>query len=279
MGARDDSRDRFFLRERIGEGSTATVWRAEDRESGAEVAVKVLHPGSALRPAARVRFSIEARVLEMLQHKHVIGFVEAATDRIDPYIAMELAPGGTLEERVRQAGALSPVEAAIVVLQVSKGVRAAHDAGVLHRDLRPSSILVGRRDLVKLSDFGTARIRGAGGGTLEPTPAHLLAYQSPEQRADPRRADHASDLYALGALLYTLVTGRTPPDLFAAEKAPEMLDELPEPIARVVSRATRYQPGQRYPGAYELAHALYTASQELGANARDLPSTSGQLVR
>jgi serine/threonine protein kinase len=209
----------------------------------------------------------------------VIGFVEAGTDRADPYIAMELAPGGTLEERLKAAGALSPVEAAIVVLQVSKGVRAAHDAGVLHRDLRPSSVLVGRRDLVKLSDFGAARICGAGGGTLEPTPTHLLAYQSPEQRADPRRAEHASDIYALGALLYTLVTGRTPPDLFAAEKAPEMLDGLPEPLSRVVSRATRYVPSQRYPGAFELARALYGASQELGANVRDLPSSSGQLVR
>jgi serine/threonine-protein kinase len=277
MAARGDARDRFRLREQLGSGSTATVWRAEDRATGAECALKILHPGFALKPAARVRFSIEARAMESLQHRHVIGFIDAGTDRADPYIAMEIAPGGTLEDRLRLIGGFAPGDASSIVLQVSKGVRAAHAAGIIHRDLRPSSILIGRRDLLKVSDFGTARLP-SGGGTLEPTPSHLLAYQSPEQRADPRRAEQASDIYALGALLYTLVTGRTPPDLFAAEKAPEMLAMLPEPLARVVSRATRYLPQQRYPGAFELARSLHTAAQELGADL-DAPTTSEEFFR
>ena len=261
MARRDEPQERFRRLERLGEGATATVWRCEDLRTGAQCALKVLHPGLVVSPPARMRFTLEARVLQTLRHRHVIGLVEAATDGAEPCIAMELAPGGTLEERVPEGG-VAPEVATSLLLQVSKGVRAAHEAGIVHRDLRPSSVLFGTRDVAKVSDFGSARIRG-GGGTLEPTASRLLAYRAPEQRADPRCADPASDIYALGAILYTLLTGRTPPDLFAAEKAPELLAGLPEPFAAVVSRATRYAPAQRYPDAFALARGVHVASLDL----------------
>ena len=243
------------------------VWEARHDTTGQRCALKVVHHAG---PSDLARFSREARVLAGLLHPNVVRLHGAELSGTQPYLVQELLSGGSLAELLEK-GPLEPERAREVALQVADGVAAAHAAGVLHRDLKPDNVLFDEHGVAKVADFGLAlsresRERLTQTGEVLGTPD----YMAPEQAIDAVRVDERADVYALGGILYTLLTG-TPPlslrgrSLIAALAA--IQSELPLPaeqvnpgisreLAEVCRVALAKDPGDRYPSAKAFAAAL-----------------------
>ena len=166
--------------------------------------------------------------------------------------------------------------------QISKGIGAAHELGIIHRDVKPHNILLSHRGNCKVIDFGIALIRRDDGSPDIPDVRTLqtqnamgtLGYMAPEQRTNPLSADVRTDVYGIGATLYTLLTGQVVTNLFIAEREPELLDGIPEPLADVLMRATAYRMEQRYASVADLSRALYDMRSLLPED----PATTPALV-
>ncbi|MEQ1501953.1 MAG: serine/threonine-protein kinase, partial [Myxococcota bacterium] len=264
--------DRFLSTDLLGEGGMARVWRAWHRQRGTWCAVKVLRPRFARERAARRRFIDEARTLVRLQHRNVIQAWEVG-DEDPPFLVMEVADAGTLKDWTMRNGPMPAKMAVGVAIQVCKGIGAAHRFGVIHRDVKPQNVLVNRKGVCKVCDFGIARIRREDGSDDVPDATTVssttgdamgtLGYMAPEQRSDPRRADVRTDVYGIGATLYDLIVGEPAPHLFAADKNPGLLDPIPPVLRGVLLRAVAYRPEDRYAEVGELSMALYNLRQEL----------------
>ena len=197
----------YELHEVLGRGGFATVYRATQTSVDRPVALKVL-AAAALDPTTERRFRHEVRAVGALSdHPHVVALIDAGTTTTGaPFISMQLVPAGSLGDRIRAFGPLPPAEVARVGAEVADALEAAHEAGILHRDIKPDNVLVGRRGRALLTDFGIATLDD---GTMTATGAitGTLAYTAPEiikgQRPSP-----ATDVFALGATLYALVAGR-----------------------------------------------------------------------
>ncbi|MBE7454953.1 MAG: serine/threonine protein kinase, partial [Kofleriaceae bacterium] len=200
----------YQLGERIGAGGMGTVYRA--RGTGGDVAIKVLRPGLGVdRAAALARFAREAAALRRLYHPNVVRFLDHGQEGDVAYLVTELVDGRDLAQRLA-AGPLPLAEIVDVMGQVCDGVAAAHAAGIVHRDLKPANILVGPAG-VKVADFGLAQLGpDAAVTTLTRTDVAMgtFHYLAPEQRKDARTVDHRADIWALGVILYELVTGELP---------------------------------------------------------------------
>ena len=238
----------YQLGERIGAGGMGTVYRA--RGAGGDVAIKVLRPGLGVdRAAALARFAREAAALRRLDHPNVVRFLDHGQEGDVAYLVTELVDGRDLAQRLA-AGPLPLAEIVDVMGQVCDGVAAAHAAGIVHRDLKPANILVGPAG-VKVADFGLAQLGpDAAVTTLTRTDVAMgtFHYLAPEQRKDARTVDHRADIWALGVILYELVTGELP------------LGSFPPPtdrrIAAIVRRALAPDPAGRQASAVELGREL-----------------------
>jgi serine/threonine-protein kinase len=213
--------DKYRLEERLGEGGMGAVYRAMHLLIERPVAVKVLSQRLVTDDAAKERFRREARAAGRLQHTNAVAVTDfGETKEGLVYLVMELLEGKPLREVLAQDAPLDPARAVSLMLQISAAVEAAHEAGILHRDLKPGNIfLVQRPDspyIVKVLDFGIAKIADAGGefnlndtltgtGVMIGTPR----YMSPEQ-CDGAQLTPASDVYSLGVILYEMLTGQTP---------------------------------------------------------------------
>ncbi|MFD3455768.1 protein kinase [Streptomyces sp. NPDC058691] len=196
---------RYRITGRLGRGGTGTVWRAEDRLLGRQVAVKELHAEGDRERALR-----EARTVAQIRHPHVIVLYDVVEEDGRPWIVMELVDGRSLADVLAQDGPVAPREAARIGAAVTGALRAAHAAGVLHRDIKPGNVLIERgTGRVVLTDFGIARVDGAttltGSGDFVGSPE----YTAPE-RMSGQSAGPASDLWSLGVLLCAAVLGRSP---------------------------------------------------------------------
>jgi serine/threonine protein kinase len=210
---------KFEVQARVGSGSMGTVYRALHLRTGATIALKVLHPSLAEQPSAIRRFLVEAQNAGRLESAHCVRVIDRGeTPTGLPFLAMEFVAGETLAERVERRGPLGPEQAVVVAEQIVKGLGEAHQRGLVHRDVKPENVMLvpqfGDDDLVKILDFGIARVNdtGAAGTQVLGTPR----YMAPEQwegRADPR-----TDLYALGCLLHFLLTGHPPFDFSDADE-------------------------------------------------------------
>ncbi|GAA3928277.1 serine/threonine-protein kinase [Actinoplanes auranticolor] len=196
----------------VGQGATGTVWRGIERTSGEQVAVKLLHQGLLRQPKLVTRFVQERTILMMVRHEHIVGVRDLFSAGESLGLVMDFVAGGSLRERLRSAGTLAPAEAARLLAQVASALAEAHALGVVHRDVKPDNILLhtvdGRAD-ARLTDFGIARVVDAAGLT---TPHAIIGtphYMAPEviSGAD---AGPAADVYAVGVVLYELLTGHTP---------------------------------------------------------------------
>jgi len=273
---------RYRLEERIAGGGMGEVWRARDDVLGRVVALKVLRPEYADDPEFRARFRAEARHTAALSHPgiatvHDYGEVEApdahGNVRTSPYLVLELVPGESLARLLAREGRLPCDRALDVLAQAGRALQAAHDAGIVHRDVKPANLLVRPDGVIKVTDLGIARAAGAtaltGTGAVLGTPHYL----SPEQAAG-RAATPASDVYALGVVGYQCLAGRRP---YAAEHPAAILaahrelppDPLPADVppaaAQVVLRALAKRPGERTPSAEALAREATRARTALTA--------------
>jgi len=258
---------RFRVVERApGErGSQASVYRALDPVTGQEVALKVLgsqYESYALSLLAALvgdrdmeELRREAELLAGLHHPNIVSVIETGEDpALGPYAVMEWVPGGDLTAHLERAlENRLPVEEGLHIAQdVLAGLSAAHEAGVIHRDIKPGNILLNRQGRAKLADFGIAGdVTGAevlpGRGTL--------GYMAPEQE-DPRQAGEvgpATDIYAVGVVLFEMLAGRRPAP---GEDVRELRSQVPEAAAIAVARATHQDPRQRFSSAQEMARAL-----------------------
>ncbi len=258
---------RYRLQEQIGAGGMATVWRADDSVLARAVAVKVLHAHLMEDGDLLERFRREAVAAARLAHPNLVRVYDAGTDAGSAFIVMELVPGRTLADVVREGGPLEPSTAADITMAVLSALDCAHAAGIVHRDVKPGNILVAADGLVKVTDFGLAPAFDAA--DLETTGEMLgtIAYVAPEQiQGGPVTV--ATDVYSTGLVLYELLTGRQAfrgetelatalARLTTRPPAPSAIRPgIPRGLDQVVERATAMRPEQRYSTAASMRAAL-----------------------
>ncbi|MFG3508861.1 protein kinase [Streptomyces sp. NPDC047821] len=200
---------RFELLRRLGSGGMGTVWRARDTVLHREVALKEVRYDAGPAGATRERVLREARALARLSHPHVVTVHHIVDAQPHPWIVMELLPGVSLQDRIAQEGPLSPVEAARTGRQVLAALRAAHMAGIRHRDVKPANILLRADGNAVLTDFGIAALQGSTSLTMTGELVGSPEYMAPE-RIRGLGDDPASDLWSLGLVLYVCVEGVSP---------------------------------------------------------------------
>jgi serine/threonine protein kinase len=255
---------RFVLERRLGEGGQAIVFSVHDRRLGVPRALKVLMPLHAHRPNTRQRFESEARAMAVLEHPNVVRIYDVEIDRALPYLVMELVSGASLARRLEVKGALPPRTAVLATMQICEGAAAAHQAGIVHRDIKPHNVLVTRDGTCKLTDFGIARTesghRTKGGAALG-----TEGYMAPEQESNARQADARADIYSIGMTLFVLMTRRHPSECVARR----LRKTVPEVLRPILERATARAPEDRFGDAAELVQAL---EETLGVLPSDPPS-------
>ena len=205
---------RYRLGAPLGRGGMAVVWRAQDEMLGREVAVKTLDLTGPDSDNAGERFRREARATAALNHPHIVTVYDTGVEEHTAYLVMELLPGPTLAEQVRDSGPLPVEEVRIIGEEVASALQAAHDAGIVHRDIKPGNISYAADGTAKVLDFGITQIvdEALGHGhqlTMTDTIVGTAEYLAPEQ-ATGQRVDARADLYALGCVLTTLLTGKPP---------------------------------------------------------------------
>jgi len=262
---------RWRIETLIGRGAMADVFRAQDLETSAHVAVKILRTELG-DPSARARFQREGEVQARIRHKNVAALLgSGVTDRREPYLAMELLRGANLRGVVKRSGAVEPRRAASYIWQALQGLAAVHALGVLHRDLKPANIMLepspGPVERVVLIDFGFASTEGAARLTATGAIVGSLAYLAPERmRGEP--IDARSDLYAIATIFYELLAGRPP---FVGATDMELVDaqlhHTPAPLSYafddVLQRALAKHQAERFADAHEMIAALEAAATRL----------------
>jgi serine/threonine-protein kinase len=260
--------DRYQLDERVATGGMGDVWRATDVLLGRSVAVKVLLPSLLSDPSFLTRFRAEARMMAALHHPGIVQVYDCGDDRLADgsqadYLVMEFVAGEPLSRRIEAAGRLSVEETLAVLTQAAEALHAAHSSGIVHRDVKPSNLLVQPDGTVVLVDFGVARSTGVTSVTSTNGIPGTALYMAPEQ-AMGRPVSPATDIYALGAVAYCCLAGRPP---FTGENAldvavrqvhdepPALPADIPAPVVTLVGQALAKNPADRYPSAAAFAAA------------------------
>lgn len=258
--------------EPLGEGGAATVHRCWDRELGVERAIKLRRIVDRDRQADGMqRLEDEARIMARLTHEHVLPVFDIGQDAGWQWVVMELARGGSLRDRTA-VGPLSPRHAANVVIALLGATQAAHDLGVVHRDIKPHNVLLDEEGKPMLADWGIARLDERA-LTLTSTGVAMgsMSYMAPEQRLDAHQVDGTADVYSMGALLYNITTCASPVDLFMAPETSPRWDEIPPVLRPILARACSKKPAHRYPTARAFADALTPVLPQLS----DVPISLG----
>ena len=261
---------RYEIKAELGQGGMATVFHAYDPRFERDVAVKVLPQALLHDPQFKIRFEREAKTIAALEHPSIVPVYDFGEDEGQPYIVMRLMSGGTLTDRLEN-GPIEYGPAVTIINRMAMALDAAHKKGIIHRDLKPGNILFDQYGNAFLSDFGIARMTGSGptltGSQIIGTPA----YMSPEQVQGGTSIDSRSDIYALGVILYQMLTNQMPYDgdtpakvmmMHILEPVPEINQvdpELPEGCNGIIQKSMAKDPGDRYQTAAEMSAALKTA--------------------
>lgn len=260
----------YRLQMQLGEGGMGVVWSAEQLALSRRAALKVIRPEYAADDDFRRRFQSEARSAAGLDHPNIVTVLDAGEDNGALFMAMTLVDGSDLRSELTSGGPLDPERAVRVIEQVASGLDTAHDAGLVHRDVKPANILLGRNDhRALITDFGIAKALDASNATKSGVLLGTLDYLAPEQITGTA-IDARTDVYALGAVLYEALTGEVP---FARDNAPaRMWAHINEPPPRpsnhpgvptefdaVVAIAMAKSPDDRYSTTGELALAARRA--------------------
>ncbi len=257
----------YEIERKLGAGGMGTVYQARHRESGIQVALKVLPASMAREPGFVARFTREIEALEQLRNPHIVALVDHGVDGETYFYAMEYVEGETLADRLNRDKRIPWAQVIDMTVQVCAALKAAHNAGIIHRDIKPSNLLLKSDGFVKLSDFGVAQVFASDRLTITGGIIGTAEYMSPEQ-ATGKRANKQSDIYALGAVMYVMLTGRPPftgkTTFDVARKhqtgqfdSPRMIvPEIPFWLDEVVCKCLEKRPEDRYPDAYVLSLRL-----------------------
>ena len=264
-------------------GGMGEVYRATDTRLGRNVAIKVL-PSNVAHDADRLaRFEREARAVAALNHPNILALFDVGTHDASPFVVTELLEGETLRERLAK-GALSQHTAVEIGVEIAHGLAAAHGKGIVHRDLKPANVFITGDGVVKLLDFGLAKLMRTeaavtpNGTTVDREPRTgsgtvlgTMGYMSPEQLRG-EAADARSDVFAFGCVLYEMLSGKSPfLRASGAETITAIMSEDPEPLSgtgraiapalrEIVKRCLEKRPGDRFSSAHDLALALQACS-------------------
>ncbi|MBM7085478.1 protein kinase domain-containing protein [Micromonospora sp. WMMD734] len=264
---------RYRLDERVATGGMGDVWRATDLVLGRQVAVKVLLPALVSDPDFIARFRAEARIMAALRHPGIVQVFDCGEDRLADgsradYLVMEFVEGEPLSRRIESAGHLDVAETMSVVAQAAQALHAAHAGGIVHRDVKPSNLLVQEDGTVVLVDFGVARSTNVTSITSTNAVPGTALYMAPEQ-ASGRPVSAATDIYALGAVAYCCLTGQPPftgdnPLQVAVrhldDEPPELPADIPAAVRALVARALEKDPADRFATGAAMATAARVAA-------------------
>src|SRR5271169_3980539 len=258
---------RYLVESQIARGGMATVYISRDIRLDRAVALKIAHPELARDQEFVARFISEARAAARLSSPNVVAVFDQGSTGELHYIAMEYVPGPTLRELLVARGRLNPREALDIIERVLAGLAVAHDAGIIHRDVKPENVLLGNGTLVKVADFGLARAAAGGSNTKTGLLIGTAAYLAPEQ-VSGNVSDQRSDVYAAGVMLFEMLTGQQPhtgltPLEVAYKHVHEVVQppstvnsELPAALDALVALATSRDPDLRPPDARHYLQAI-----------------------
>jgi len=270
--------DGYRIQSVLGRGGMGTVYRAEDVNLSRTVAIKRINPSQADRDSFLHRFRSEAQALARIDSPHIVGVYALRETEIGLLIVMEYVEGGTLKDPLERQGPMTIEQAVPILDQIMRAFHDAHGAGVIHRDIKPQNIMLTQDGMVKVTDFGIAKLRqpdsgetvtqGGQGGTLK--------YMSPEQISNISAVDARSDLYSIGMTAYEMLAGDLPfaetdtdfdimRKVVEGEIPPpdELNPEIPSGLAQWVVGAIRKRQDDRYQSAEEMLEALHEADQQV----------------
>jgi len=258
---------RYRLVELLGQGGMARIYRGHDTQLDRDVAVKILRPEYGRDPDFSSRFRQEAQNAASLNHPNIVGVYDYGQDEAGPFIVMELVDGEDLASIVKRSGALPPRQAARITAEAARALHAAHQRGIVHRDVKPGNVMINRDGQVKVTDFGIARAMAEAQMTLPGITLGSVHYFSPEQaRGDQTTA--SSDIYSLGIVLFELLTGHRPweADSAAAVAMARLAGPPPDPstmrsglptdLVAIDRKALATEPADRWSSASSMAAAL-----------------------
>ncbi len=247
--------DRYEIVGKIGTGGMSDVYKALDLTLGRNVAIKVLKPEFSEDLNFVTKFRTEAQSAAGLEHPNIVNIYDVGSERGMHYIVMEYVEGITLKTYIEKKGQLSFKEAVSIAIQVGRGIEAAHNKGIIHRDIKPQNIIISTEGKVKVTDFGIAR--AANSNTISSDVMGSVHYSSPEQ-ARNGFVDGKSDIYSLGIVMYEMVTGRVPfdGDTTVAVAIQHLQEEMVSPSAyapnlpismeKIILKCTQKNPDRRY---------------------------------
>jgi len=269
-----------------GRGGMAAVYKATQLSLDRPVALKVLPRNLSADRQFVERFSREAAALALLSHPNIVSILDKGVENDTYYFVMEYVQGPSLRDRLRREGTLAPQDVLELMSGICAALEYAHEMGIVHRDLKPSNILLDSAGTPKLADFGIARILGSQTtAQRELTVAHAAMgsadYMAPEQREDAASVDHRADIYALGVILYQILTGHLPVGTFTP--ASKLNPDVPAALDRVIRKALASSPGDRFESVAlfraALNHALTTAAHSTARHrARPRSSRTAQVL-
>lgn len=281
--------DSYQILEVIGRGGMGVVYKALDTALDKHVALKMMDPRLAEDASFLKRFRSEARALARLENPNIVNVYALRETEFGIFIVMEYVSGITLADKISRGGPLLWRKALPIFRQLLSGLGHAHEAGVLHRDIKPRNILITPENQVKIMDFGLAKILQSSDVTVTQTRAGTLYYMSPEQVKGLSKVDNRSDLYSLGMTFYEVLTGKVPfnrddPELkiletIVKQKLPpptQYVPEIPADLSAIIMKCLEKEPDKRYPSAKKMAEALdyfESAQKIVGADSAAMGKT------
>jgi serine/threonine protein kinase len=275
---------RYEIIEELGKGGMGRVYKAYDKKINEVVALKLIRPEISTDENTIARFNNELRLARKISHRSVCRMYDLGEEGLSRFITMEYVPGEDLKRFIKRSGGLTVGKAVSIARQVCEGLAEAHHLGIIHRDLKPQNIMIDSEGNTKILDFGIARFLEGEGMTTQGVMIGTPDYMSPEQ-AELEDVDQRADIYALGVILFEMVTGRvpfqgkTPLSIAMKHKSqappdPQDLNtQVPDDLSRVILRCLAKEKSQRYQSAQELLADLENTERGLPTTEKIVPRT------
>jgi serine/threonine protein kinase len=278
--------NKYRIDKKLGEGGMGVVYKAWDVDLERPVALKMLHPGFSQDEAFLKRFRAEARALAKLDNRHIVTVYDLQKTDAGLFIVMQFVEGVTLAGKLEKCGPIPSAEALTIFKQLLEALSHAHQARIIHRDVKPSNVMLNQQGLVKVTDFGLAKVPYDSVLTQSHSTGGTLCYRPPEQIRSLANVDQRSDIYSAGMTLYEMLAGRLPFDkhenVYALAQIivegdflpPEHYHAaIPQELSKIVMKAVAKQPANRHQSVEEISEALenFEAAEETRTLAPAIP--------